>query len=83
MTKIIELIGAPTTFGQKKLGVYLGPDAIRYAGVLPRLKAIVHHVIDSGNVEAPKLDIENSSRHNKDFKIMMRSFLSRKHCMTV
>ncbi len=57
MTKIIELIGAPTTFGQMKLGVDLGPDAIRYAGVLPRLKAIGHHVIDSGNVEAPKLDI--------------------------
>lgn len=34
MNKIIELIGAPTTFGQKKLGVNLGPDAIRYAGVL-------------------------------------------------
>ncbi|MBA8778174.1 arginase [Staphylococcus schleiferi subsp. coagulans] len=64
MTKIIELIGAPTTFGQKKLGVDLGPDAIRYAGVLPRLKAIGHQVIDSGNVEAPKLDIEkfNSSQ---------------------
>ncbi|HEC2149337.1 TPA: arginase [Staphylococcus delphini] len=58
MNKIIELIGAPTTFGQKKLGVDLGPDAIRYAGVLPRLKHIGHEVIDAGNVEAPPVDIE-------------------------
>lgn len=58
MNKIIELIGAPTTFGQKKLGVDLGPDAIRYAGVLPRLKRIGHEVIDAGNVEAPTVDIE-------------------------
>ncbi|QHW37568.1 arginase [Staphylococcus ursi] len=58
MNKIIELIGAPTTFGQKKLGVNLGPDAIRYAGVLPRLKRIGHEVIDAGNVEAPPVDIE-------------------------
>ncbi|HEC2178962.1 TPA: arginase [Staphylococcus delphini] len=58
MNKIIELIGAPTTFGQKKLGVDLGPDAIRYAGVLPRLKRIGHEVIDAGNVEAPPVDIE-------------------------
>lgn len=58
MNKIIELIGAPTTFGQKKLGVDLGPDAIRYAGVLPRLKRIGHEVIDAGNIEAPTVDIE-------------------------
>ncbi|ARJ50316.1 arginase [Staphylococcus lutrae] len=58
MDKTIELIGAPTTFGQKKLGVDLGPDAIRYAGALPRLKRIGHQVIDSGNVEAPRVDIE-------------------------
>ena len=31
MNQRIEIIGAPT-FGQKKLGVNLGPDAIRYAG---------------------------------------------------
>ncbi|MFP4935267.1 arginase [Staphylococcus pseudintermedius] len=58
MNKIIELIGAPTTFGQKKLGVNLGPDAIRYAGVLPRLKRIGHEVIDTGNVDVPPMDIE-------------------------
>ena len=38
MNQRIEIIGAPSTFGQKKLGVNLGPDAIRYAGLLARLK---------------------------------------------
>ena len=38
MNQRIEIIGAPSTFGQKKLGVNLGPDAIRYAGLLSRLK---------------------------------------------
>jgi arginase family enzyme len=30
-TKAIDIIGAPSTFGQRKLGVDLGPTAIRYA----------------------------------------------------
>ncbi|MCS4486983.1 arginase [Staphylococcus americanisciuri] len=58
MKKKIELIGAPVAFGQQKLGVDFGPDAIRYAGVVERLKRIGHEVIDSGNIALPRLDIE-------------------------
>ncbi|UXS76067.1 arginase [Staphylococcus chromogenes] len=58
MNKTIEIIGAPTTFGQKKLGVNFGPDAIRYAGAVERLKRIGHRVIDSGNVQTPEIDLE-------------------------
>ncbi|KFE40696.1 arginase [Staphylococcus agnetis] len=58
MNKTIEIIGAPTTFGQKKLGVNFGPDAIRYAGAVARLKRIGHTVIDSGNVDTPQVDLE-------------------------
>ncbi|MGV3244945.1 arginase [Staphylococcus sp. 11261D007BR] len=58
MKKKIEIIGAPTTFGQKKLGVDFGPDAIRYAGAVERLKRIGHEVIDSGNIPTPKVDLE-------------------------
>ena len=28
--QVIDIIGAPSTFGQRKLGVDFGPDAIRY-----------------------------------------------------
>ncbi|MFW3610549.1 arginase [Staphylococcus caprae] len=58
MNQRIEIIGAPSTFGQKKLGVNLGPDAIRYAGLLARLKRMGHYVIDKGNIEVPNLDVE-------------------------
>lgn len=58
MNQRIEIIGAPSTFGQKKLGVNLGPDAIRYAGLLARLKRMGHDVIDKGNIEVPNLDVE-------------------------
>ncbi|MFO3719523.1 arginase [Staphylococcus felis] len=58
MSKTIEIIGAPTTFGQKKLGVNFGPDAIRYAGAVERLKRIGHDVIDSGNIPTPEVSLE-------------------------
>ena len=58
MNQRIEIIGAPSTFGQKKLGVNLGPDAIRYAGLLSRLKQMGLDVIDKGNIEVPTLDVE-------------------------
>lgn len=58
MNQRIEIIGASSTFGQKKLGVNLGPDAIRYAGLLSRLKKMGLDVIDKGNIEVPTLDVE-------------------------
>lgn len=58
MNQRIEIIGAPSTFGQKKLGVNLGPDAIRYEGLLSRLKKMGLDVIDKGNIEVPTLDVE-------------------------
>ena len=58
MNQRIEIIGAPSTVGQKKLGVNLGPDAIRYAGLLSRLKKMGLDVIDKGNIEVPTLDVE-------------------------
>ncbi|NHD80315.1 arginase, partial [Staphylococcus aureus] len=45
-TKAIDIIGAPSTFGQRKLGVDLGPTAIRYAGLISRLKQLDLDVYD-------------------------------------
>lgn len=58
MSKQIEIIGAPSAFGQRKLGVNLGPDAMRYAGMVERIEAIGLEVVDKGNIEAPKLNIK-------------------------
>lgn len=46
--KGIDIIGVPSTFGQRKLGVDLGPTAIRYAGLIPRLKQLDLDVNDKG-----------------------------------
>ncbi|MEJ7532720.1 arginase, partial [Staphylococcus hominis] len=51
------IIGAPSTFGQRKLGVNLGPDAIRYAGIVARIEAIGLTVKDSGNINVPELNL--------------------------
>ncbi|QRN49075.1 arginase [Macrococcoides bohemicum] len=58
MNKTIEIIGAPSAFGQRKLGVNMGPDAMRYAGLIERLENIGHTVIDQGNVELPAIDMK-------------------------
>lgn len=57
MNKTVEIIGAPSTFGQRKLGVNLGPDAIRYAGIVVRIEAIGLTVKDSGNINVPELNL--------------------------
>ena len=57
-TKAIDIIGVPSTFGQRKLGVDLGPTAIRYAGLIPRMKQLDLEIYDQGDIEVPSLDIE-------------------------
>lgn len=58
MDKKIEIIGAPSTYGQRKLGVNLGSDAIRYAGLVERIRAIGLAVEDTGNIEVPTIDLD-------------------------
>lgn len=58
MNKKIEIIGAPSTYGQRKLGVNFGLDAIRYAGIVDRIRAIGLSVEDSGNIEVPAIDLD-------------------------
>lgn len=58
MNKKIDIIGAPCTYGQRKLGVDFGPDAIRYAGLVERLKRIGLDITDKGNIDVPRVDLE-------------------------
>ena len=58
MNKKIDIIGAPTTYGQPKLGVNLGPEAIRYAGLVKRIRALGLEVEDRGNIDVPRVDLE-------------------------
>lgn len=50
--KNLALIGAPFDMAASLRGARLGPDAIRLAGIHPRLEAIGYNVKDFGNIEA-------------------------------
>ena len=63
--KNIDIIGVPSTFGQRKLGVNLGPDAIRYAGLQDRLENIGINVHDKGNIDVPAIDLKSLILSNK------------------
>ncbi len=47
-------------FGQLLRGVDMGPAAVRYTGLIPRLRALGHEVIDTGDIKIPIRDDENS-----------------------
>ena len=47
----VAIIGAALDLGAGRRGVDMGPSAIRYAGLQPRLEALRHEVEDWGNVE--------------------------------
>ena len=43
-------------FGQLLRGVDMGPAAVRYTGLIPRLRALGHEVIDTGDIKIPIRD---------------------------
>jgi len=56
MPKQISIIGVPMDFGQLLRGVDMGPAALRYTGLISRLRALGHVVLDRGDVRIPIRD---------------------------
>jgi arginase len=56
MTRQISLIGVPMDFGQDLRGVDMGPAAVRYTGLIARLRELGHTVRDRGDVPIPIRD---------------------------
>jgi arginase len=52
----IRIIGVPVDLGQSHRGVDMGPSAIRYAGLLSRLRELGYTVKDEGNIQVPVRD---------------------------
>jgi arginase len=52
----IRIIGIPVDLGQSHRGVDMGPSAIRYAGLLSRLRELGYAVTDEGNIQVPVRD---------------------------
>ncbi len=53
MNQKLGIIGAPITIAQPNMGVDLGPDAIRHADLVERLKNLKITINDYGNVSVP------------------------------
>lgn len=52
-TRTIEVIGVPMDLGGNRRGVDMGPSAIRYAGLVARLREMGFTVRDRGNLRVP------------------------------
>lgn len=56
MPSQISLIGVPMDFGQDLRGVDMGPAAVRYTGLIHRLRHLGHTVRDRGDISIPIRD---------------------------
>ena len=61
MVKDIAIIGVPMDLGQTRRGVDMGPSAIRYAGVVNRLKKLGYSIEDYGDMT---IDYPNPGKLN-------------------
>ncbi len=58
MVRNISIIGVPMDFGQQLRGVDMGPAAVRYTGLIPRLRSLGHNVVDTGDISIPIRDCD-------------------------
>lgn len=65
MAKKISIIGVPMDFGQLLRGVDMGPAAVRYTGLISRLRELGHEVVDTGDIAIPIRDCEAAKCDNK------------------
>lgn len=53
LVRRVEVWGVPLDLGQTERGTDVGPTAMRYAGLLEKLRADGHEVVDRGNLVVP------------------------------
>ncbi len=66
MAREISVIGVPMDFGQLLRGVDMGPAAVRYTGLVSRLRALGHEVMDTGDISIPVRDCNAGTEPGKD-----------------
>ncbi|MBA3012172.1 MAG: arginase [Proteobacteria bacterium] len=66
MSKQISIIGVPMDFGQLLRGVDMGPAALRYTGLISRLRELGHVVKDRGDVKIPIRDADREAPLSED-----------------
>ncbi len=65
MIKNISIIGVPMDFGQQLRGVDMGPAAVRYTGLISRLRSLGHTVVDTGDISIPIRDCDLTASCNE------------------
>lgn len=75
MSKKITIIGIPMDFGQELRGVDMGPAAVRYTGLVSRLRALGHEVEDSGDIFVPIRDCEVGNDGAKGLKKNKKQYI--------
>ena len=66
--KKICIIGIPMDFGQMLRGVDMGPAAVRYTGLIPRLRALGHETLDIGDISIPIRDCNKFSQKDEGYR---------------
>ncbi|MCK5163544.1 MAG: arginase [Desulfobacula sp.] len=66
MAKKISIIGVPMDFGQLLRGVDMGPAAVRYTGLISRLRSLGHKVVDTGDISIPIRDCDAGTQLEND-----------------
>lgn len=81
MVKKLAMIGVSLDLGQNRRGVDMGPSAIRYAGIVERLEALGHELVDEGDIHIDAgLRPEKSASKLKNLKevIQINATLAKK-----
>ncbi len=69
MEQKISIIGVPMDFGQLHRGVDMGPGAIRYSKLMPRLRSLGLAVEDRGDIKVPvrdAIEVDGVSSYTKE-----------------
>ena len=61
-TRALQLIGVPLDLGAGRRGVDMGPSALRIAKLGPRLAALGHSVMDTGDLRPPVRETRSPGR---------------------
>ena len=63
----VRIIGVPLDLGQERLGVDMGPSALRVAGLNDRIRELGFEVEDAGNLHVPIREMHGVGNHHAKY----------------
>ncbi len=70
--KDVRIIGFPISLGSGKMGTELGPNALRYSGLVKNLETIGLHVEDQGDIGVDNGNDPRSARNAKNLSKILK-----------